>query len=93
MNSYGKWEGHLIEHVIFGFKDAMEIIINMMIDDGLSSRATRKNMMNKSLKHMGIGVCPHPLYGYVCVILYAKAIEDYHEALEFDQVAQTLMAR
>ena len=48
-----------------------------MIDDGISSRATRRNMMNKGLKHMGIGVCPHPLYGYVCVILYAKIVQDY----------------
>ena len=48
-----------------------------MIDDGLGSRATRKNMMNKGLKQLGIGVCPHPMFGFVCVILYTKVIEDY----------------
>ena len=64
-----------------------------MIDDGLGSRATRKNMMNKGLRQLGIGICPHPLFGFVCVLIYAKIIEDYQEALVNDPVAQILLAR
>ena len=65
----------------------------MLIDDGLPSRATRRNMLNKGLKQFGIGICPHPLYGYVCVILYTKFIEDYQDILSQNQVAQILLAR
>ena len=62
----------------------------MLIDDGLASRANRRNMMNKGVQYVGIGVCPHPMYGFVCVVLYAKHIEDYNALLVQDPVAQIL---
>lgn len=71
---FGKWQGHLIEQIIFGYSSATEILVNMLIDDGLQSRANRRNMLNKGLGYMGIGICPHPLFRYVCVILYAKHV-------------------
>lgn len=91
LSCYGRWEGHLIEQIIFGFKDPYQILVNMLVDDGLGSRANRRNMTNKGLRHLGIGICPHPLYGYVCVIMYAKIVEDYSQVLMNDHVAQILL--
>lgn len=41
----------------------------MLIDDGISSRGDRKNLLRSDIKTVGIATGPHKVFGTVCVIV------------------------
>lgn len=60
------------ENISYGSKTAREIVVSLLIDDGVKSRGHRKNIMNKDFKTTGIGFAnKHKLYGCECVLDYA----------------------
>lgn len=60
------------ENIDYGAKTGQDIVVDLLIDDGVSSRGHRKNILNKDFSSTGAGFTPkHKLYGSVCVITYA----------------------
>ena len=60
------------ENISYGSTSGRDIVVQLLIDDGVSSRGHRKNIMNKDFSSTGIGYTKkHKLYGSVCVITYA----------------------
>ena len=59
------------ENISYGEDNAREIVISLLIDDGVYSRGHRKNILNSSLEAIGCGVAPHAEYGTECVITFA----------------------
>ena len=49
---YAEWRGSLAENMDFGSSDPMEIVVNLLIDDGVASKGHRKNILSpgKSIK-------------------------------------------
>ena len=72
MERYGEWMGNVAENIDFGSETGEEIVISLMVDDGVSSRGHRKNMFNPALKHVGIGCAEHQSYTHCCVLDYAS---------------------
>lgn len=77
----------IAESSSFGFNDSKEIIFQLIIDDGVSSRANRKNLYSSSFNEVGIAVGTHKDYGFCCVVDYhgdgkkeEKQMEKYHIA-------------
>lgn len=72
MKRYGSYTGTSGENVSYGSKSAREIVVSLLIDDGVKSRGHRKNIMNKDYKVTGIGFADkHKLYGCECVLDFA----------------------
>lgn len=67
MGRYGKWHKTAGENISFGKKNAREIVIQLIVDDGVSSRGHRKNIFNCNFKRIGVGFGPHVRYGAMCV--------------------------
>jgi uncharacterized protein YkwD len=67
IEKYCEWDGATAESLDFGFKTAENIIINLLIDDGVKDRYQRLNLFNEKFKYIGIGAANHRDYG-ICVV-------------------------
>ena len=66
------------ENISYGAKSGREIVVQLLIDDGVLSRGHRKNIMNKAFSSTGIVFTKkHKAYGSVCVITYAGEYEEF----------------
>lgn len=74
IEKYSEWDGACCESIEFGSKLAEDIIINFIVDDGISERLQRKNLFNPELKFIGVGVGPHKEYGHVTVVNYVSGV-------------------
>ena len=74
IEKYCEWDGMVAENLDFGFRIGENVIMNMIIDDGIKERIQRKNIFNKEFNYVGIGAGPHKIYGICVVIGYAKNV-------------------
>jgi hypothetical protein len=73
INRYGKVEvGTWGENISYGQPTGREIVIQLLVDDGVKSRGHRKNIMSKEFSQTGVAFATHPVFSYLCVIEYAK---------------------
>ncbi len=77
MKRYGSCTGSSGENVSYGSKTAREIVVTLLIDDGVKSRGHRKNIMNKDYTATGVGFAnTHKLYGCECVLDFAASYQE-----------------
>jgi uncharacterized protein YkwD len=68
------WSGSLGENIQYGMvANGREIVIQLMIDDGVPSRGHRTNMMKPGFRAVGLSVSTHPEYQIVCVMDFATS--------------------
>ncbi len=73
---YGKWQVRIAENIAYGNTSARQILIFLLIDDGVKSRGHRKNMLNPDLKVVGVSFGKHPVYRTMCVMDFAGGMEN-----------------
>jgi uncharacterized protein YkwD len=71
INRHGRWDTYCGENISYGCFTGREILLQLLIDDGVSSRGHRTNIMNRRFTKAGVAAGPHKRYGYMCVIDYA----------------------
>ena len=71
INRYGMWSGTWGENLACGRSSAREIVMALIIDDGLRSRKHRKNIFSTSFNYAGAAVGPHAQYRTICSIAFA----------------------
>ena len=65
------------ENISYGSTTARDIVVRLLVDDGIESRGHRKNLLSKDFTSTGVGYAPHTVYRYECVIDYAGGWKDY----------------
>lgn len=60
--------GAIAENLSFGWPSAKEIIIQMIVDDGVPSRGHRLNLMSGNYEKVGIAISKHKTFQCVCAI-------------------------
>jgi uncharacterized protein YkwD len=68
---HGQWQGRIGENIFYGPGDARQVVMNLIIDDGVQDRGHRKNIFSRAFARAGAACGPHPLFGTVCVIDFA----------------------
>lgn len=68
---YGQWKTPVSENIAYDGGTAREIVINLIIDDGIPSRGHRNNIFNSSYLVTGVSCGKHPLFGGMCVCTFA----------------------
>lgn len=68
---HGVWDGLVAENISFGPTDAEEIVIGLLVDDGVADRGHREVLLTRDLYFAGAACGPHPSYGTTCVMTYA----------------------
>lgn len=71
LNKYGKWGTYCGENIAYGYPLALHIVRQLMIDDGVSSRGHRKNILDQRFRYVGIGIDTHARYGHSCTMDFA----------------------
>ncbi|MFW5773934.1 MAG: CAP domain-containing protein [Tangfeifania sp.] len=72
---YGDWDIRIAENIAYGGISARQIVIYLLIDDGVKNRGHRKNFLNPDFKVVGVATGSHPAYGSMTVIDYAGAFQ------------------
>ena len=68
---YGRWIQGIAENIAYGENSAREVVIQLLVDDGVPDRGHRNNMLDPHWGVGGVACGPHLLYRQMCVMDYA----------------------
>ena len=68
---HGQWGGGISENIDYGSADAREVVISLVVDDGVSSRGHRRNLLDPAIRFAGAACGPHQRYRTMCVMDHA----------------------
>lgn len=67
----GRWQGSIGENISYGPDTARQVVIGLIVDDGVPDRGHRKNIFNPSFKTAGAACGTHPVFRTICVTDFA----------------------
>jgi uncharacterized protein YkwD len=73
---YGTWSGGIAENCSYGYGNAMAIVKQLLIDEGVQSRGHRKNILKANSRFIGVSVKRHASYQFNCVQDFADGITE-----------------
>ena len=76
MERYGKLRGLSGENIGTGHADARTAVIDLFIDDGVSSRGHRDNLLEPKYKLVGVGCAAHTQWQIICVMDFAAGLRE-----------------
>ena len=59
--------GFMAENCQYGHEAAIDIVLDLLIDDKIPSLGHRKNILNRNFSYVGVAVEPHKVYRVNCV--------------------------
>jgi uncharacterized protein YkwD len=68
---YGQWSGAVAENIAFGENPARDVVLQLLIDDGVPNRGHRDALLDPSWAVTGVACGRHRDYGQICVMDYA----------------------
>lgn len=71
VNRYGRWRDAMGENVFYGRGTAREIVMLLIIDDGIPGRDHRRTTFDPAYGVIGVGCAPHITYDTICVLTFA----------------------
>jgi uncharacterized protein YkwD len=72
INRYGEWNRGAGENISYGHNIGRDIVVQLLIDDGVSNRGHRNNILNRNFRYAGGAIGSHSSFTYLCVIDYAN---------------------
>jgi uncharacterized protein YkwD len=88
INRYGTWSGSWGENLACGRSGAREIVMALIIDDGLRSRKHRANIFSRNFNYAGAAVGSHAKYRTICSIEFAGGYAENGEIASEPLVAR-----
>lgn len=73
---YVDWDESCGENIELGDKTGQDVILSLLIDDGIAERGHRANLFKKEFKYIGISCGAHRDYDVLSVLAYVGGIRD-----------------
>lgn len=73
ISRHGRSTGLSAEVIDYGWTSAREIVMDLLIDDGIADRGHRRNLLIPRYVHAGAACGPHRRFGVMCVVEMAEA--------------------
>ncbi len=71
---YAKWQVRIAENIAYGNNSARQIVVFLLIDDGVKNRGHRANLLHPEFKNVGVACGKHPVYRTMCVMDFAGGV-------------------
>ena len=65
------------ENIYYGPYTPMEIVIQLLVDEGIEDLGHRKNLLSPEFNSIGVAIKPHKTYEYNCVMGFGKLPRTY----------------
>lgn len=88
ISRYGTWGGSWGENLACGRSGAREIVIALIIDDGVRGRKHRENIFNPQFNYAGAAVGSHATYRTICSMAFAGAYAERGQSITGALVAR-----
>ena len=76
---YLDYDFAISECIDFGGSTGIEVIVNLLVDDGVKLRTHRENLFSNKFQYYGVAVATHPEYDFCTVIDYFGDILGYKD--------------
>lgn len=76
VDRYGDWEAAIGETIVYEVTTPRQIIIALIIDDGVPNRGHRRNIFDPNYKITGLSVSEPLSFGSKCVITYVGGFKE-----------------
>ncbi|PKL26802.1 MAG: CAP domain-containing protein [Spirochaetae bacterium HGW-Spirochaetae-3] len=73
---YGSWRKTIGENIAYGAGSARDVVIQLVVDDGVASRGHRANIFNPGFLVVGLAFGDHPEFRTICVQDFAGGFDD-----------------
>ena len=73
---YGAWESTMGEAILFEVTTPREMVMQLIIDDGVRDRGHRKDVFEPSFQMAGVSIISRSSFGSFCVIDFADKFTD-----------------
>lgn len=73
---HGEWDGRIGENIAYGPEGPRNMVMQLIIDDGVPNRGHRINTFSPSYKTAGVACSSHPRFGNMCVVDFAGGFRD-----------------
>ncbi|MBA3316782.1 MAG: CAP domain-containing protein [Gemmatimonadales bacterium] len=75
-NRHGRWIRGVAENIAYGENAGREVVIQLLVDDGVPDRGHRDNLLDPGWGAAGVACGPHRQYRQMCVMDYAVKYEE-----------------
>ena len=79
VEKYLDYDYSISENIDFGGSTGVEVIVNLLVDDGVKNRTHRENLFSDKYEYYGVWVFEHPDYDFCTVIDYFGDILGYKD--------------
>ncbi|KAF0715898.1 Aste57867_3120 [Aphanomyces stellatus] len=82
LEQYGEWKGSIGELLAFGLSQPRNIVLQLLVDDGVPTRGDRISLLDAKFKSLGVGFHTHKFQKHVCVLDFAGGFGPLVEKLK-----------
>jgi uncharacterized protein YkwD len=80
VSRYGEWKKKISENMTFGPMTPHDVVAALLIDDGITDRGHRKNVLDPDVHLVGVACGTHRSYRVMCDMVQAGGFVDRNTA-------------